>query len=128
MQIFQLVKISLGEGYLHRLAIIEIKSLFSIYVHKFNTIAQDRFHTHAFNGLAFVIKGGYDEEYKDSTGIHLKTIKPGFRYIPREYNHRLLKSKPNTISILFAGPWGKYWTEEKDGRVRTLTWNRKVVE
>jgi hypothetical protein len=51
----------------------------------------------------------------------------GCRFIPKNYNHKILKSEKNTISILFAGPWSKYWTEENDNFVRTLTWGRKEV-
>lgn len=125
---FHKVRISLGEGYLDRYTIFEFKRFSSLYVHCFNTIAQDRFHSHAFWGLAFVLYGGYYEEWKNSTGTYCKWIGPGIRWIPREYNHRLLKSKPNTISVLITGPWAKFWTEEKDGIVRTLGWGRKVVK
>lgn len=124
---FKKVRIQLGEGYLDRYTILEIKSLFSIYIHVFNTIKQDRFHTHAFNGLAFVLNGSYEEEYKTKKGVKSRHIGVGCRFIPKNYNHKILKSEKNTISILFAGPWSKYWTEENDNFVRTLTWGRKEV-
>ena len=55
---FKKTRIQLGEGHINKYTIFENKSLFSIYFHVFNTIAQDRFHTHAFDGWAFVIRGG----------------------------------------------------------------------
>ncbi len=124
---FKKVRISLGEGFLDRFTIFECKRLFSIYFHVFNTIKQDRFHTHAFNGIAIVLRGGYLEEIKDGSEVLKKQIRPGIRFIPRNYNHRLLESKPNTLSILFTGPWSKTWTEENDQFVRTLTWGRKEI-
>lgn len=116
---------ALGQGYLEKYTIFECKRLFSIYFHIFNTIEQDRFHTHAFNGIAILFKGGYEEQVKTNDQIFNKKIGIGIRYIPKLYNHRLLKSKPNTMSILFTGPWAKFWTEEKDFVVKTYTWGRK---
>lgn len=126
---FEKRRIALGEGFLDRTTIFEFKKFFSAYFHVFNTVAQDRFHTHAFHGIAIVLRGWYDEEWKDEDGtVRTKRIKPGVRFIPRSYNHRLMRSSPNTMSILFTGPWAKHWTEEKDGTVRTLGWGRKIVE
>lgn len=125
---FDKVRVSLGEGFLDRYTIFESKRFFSIYLHVFNTIKQDRLHSHAFNGLAFVLKGGYEEEYRDTDGTLKRTwIGKGIRYIPKSYTHRLLESKANSISILFTGPWDRTWTEENDRWVRTLTWGRKEV-
>jgi hypothetical protein len=125
---FEKVRVALGKGHLDRYTIYENKRLFSVYFHIFNTIEQDRFHTHAFNGIAVVLRGSYEEEYKLPNGlIKRKKIRPGIRYIPREYNHRLLRSEPDTMSILFTGPWAEFWTEENPLFVRTLTWGRKEV-
>lgn len=124
---FKVTRVALGEGYLDRYTIFEWKRVFSIYFHVFNTIEQDRFHSHAFDGIAILLKGGYEEEIKEGDVTYRKCIRPGIRFIPREYNHRLLRSKPNTLSILFTGPWAKTWTEENDRYVRTLTWGRKEI-
>lgn len=125
---FGKVRVALGQGFLDRYTILELKWLCSVYFHVFNTVEQDRFHTHAFNGLAIVLRGGYWEEFLDESGQRCqKWVGPGIRYIPRAYNHRLLRSKSNTLSILFAGPWSRTWTEENDQFVRTLTWGRKEL-
>lgn len=121
-------RIALGEGFLDRYTILEWKRFFSIYFHVFNTVEQDRFHTHAFSGIAILLSGGYEEEVKEGSKTYRKWIGPSIRFIPRTYNHRLLKSKPNTLSILFTGPWSKTWTEENDHYVRTLTWGRKEIQ
>ena len=92
----------LGEGYVKRYTIIEIRSLFSIYIHEIETRCQDRFHTHAFNAIGWTITGGYLEEQLLSIN-HTdpgKIVKvSGVRRIPRELNHRLLRALPSTINI-----------------------------
>lgn len=128
MTLFTRTRIAMGEGYLDRYTIFECKFLFSIYFHVFNTVKQDRFHTHAFNGLVVLLKGGYYEEVEIHPGVFItKWIGPGIRYIPRDYKHRLLRSLTNTWSLLLAGPWNSTWIEESDDYVRTLSWGRKEV-
>lgn len=125
---FGRVRVALGEGHLDRYTLFESKNWFSVYFHVFNTVAQDRFHTHAFDGYAVVLRGGYEEEVKAADGsVYKNRVGVGGRFIPKGYNHRLLRSLPNTMSVLFAGPWCKTWTEENDEFVRTLTWGRKEV-
>lgn len=111
-----------------RWTLFENKRIGGVYFHSWNTIKQDRFHTHAFNGWAWLISGGYEEEEMVNNQILLKRIKPGIRYIPKEYNHRILKSQPRTYSLLIAGPWSKMWTEETDKWKSVLGWNRNVIE
>lgn len=125
---FDKVRISLGEGHLDKYTLFENKSLFSVYFHVFNTVEQDRFHTHAFDAVSFVLRGSYEEEQKLPSGIVIKKkVGVGVRYIPKDYNHRLLRSEPDTMSLLFAGPWVRYWTEENRSFTRTLTWGRREV-
>lgn len=124
---FKKVRVALGEGYLDRYTLFESKRFFSVYFHVFNTIRQDRFHTHAFNGWAFLLRGGYEEEVISKAGIFTKRVGPGLRYIPRDYNHRLLRSEPNTLSLLIAGPWAETWTEENEQFIRVLAWGRREV-
>jgi hypothetical protein len=73
------------------------------------------------------LRGGYEEEYIVDGVVHRRWVGPGVRYIPRTYNHRLLRSLPDSVSILFAGPWAKTWTEENNSFVRTLTWGRREL-
>lgn len=117
----------MGEGYVDRWTIFENKHIGGIYFHSWHTIKQDRFHTHAFAGIAWLISGSYEEEYLVGDVSHTKIISPGIRYIPKNYNHKILKSEPNTYSLLIAGPWSRTWTEETDEWKRVLTWNRNVV-
>lgn len=124
---FNWTKVALGSGYLHRFTIFELKRFFSIYFHVFNTVEQDRFHTHAFNGIAIVLRGSYEEEFIENGTVKTRLVGLGIRYIPRSYNHRLLQSTKNAMSILFAGPWAPTWTEENEHFVRTLTWGRQEL-
>lgn len=131
---FKKTRVELGRGHLIKYTIFEIKRLFSVYLHVFNTIEQDRFHTHAFSGVSFLLKGGYEEEVKETDGsFKKKWIGRGIRYIPHSHNHRLLTSTTNSVSLLFAGPWRKTWTEEfpstpeNPGIVRVLGWGRKEI-
>lgn len=49
-----------------------------------------------------------------------------WRYFPRRHMHMLGQSK-GCLVMLIAGPWQQFWSEIKDGRVRTLAWGRKVA-
>lgn len=119
-----------GSGYLKRLILFECKYLFSIYLNIWKTIAHDRFHTHAFSSISFMLMGEYDEErlHEDGT-IERKTIKaPYIRYISRSNNHRMLEARGRTVSITIAGPWDRIWSETMlDGTKRFLTWGRKEL-
>lgn len=125
---FKKESIAFGKGFLYKWTLFEWKPLGCLYFHRFYTEAQDRFHTHAFNAIAIVLWGGYDELYIDSGIVCKKRIRPGIRLIKRSYNHCLLKSIPGTASIVIGGPWSKSWSETKDGVVKTLGWGRKNVE
>jgi hypothetical protein len=120
----------LGEGHVKRYTIIEIKSLFSIYIHEIETRCQDRFHTHAFNAVGWTITGGYLEEQLPSINHTCpgKIVKvSGIRRIPRELNHKLLRALPNTHTILFTGAYSHLWTEEDDTEVKLITAHQQIV-
>jgi hypothetical protein len=124
----QRVRVALGQGHLDRYTVFEHKRLFGLYVHVFNTVEQDRFHSHAFDAYSLLLRGGYEEEVMADDGTTSKRwVGPGLRFIPKSYNHRLLRSKPNTVSVLLAGPWAKFWTEDFPTFKRILTWGRKEV-
>jgi len=117
-------RFTLGEGNVDRYTLIEIRKLFSIYFHFIDTEFQDRFHTHAFNAVGWTVSGGYDEEVMEGvngTKTYTKHIGRGIRRIPKMYNHRILKAKPNTMTILFTGPYNELWTEETDSWVKLIT-------
>jgi hypothetical protein len=122
-----------GEGHVTRYTLFECKWLGSIYVHHLATEAQDRFHTHAFNSVSCILHGGYTEVVKHGFGREAPLsyhayMSPVIRYIPRLLNHKLLQSKPHTVSLIFTGPYAELWTEETDdGVFRLITSGQKEV-
>ena len=123
-----------GKGCVIRYTFFECKWLCSIYLHCIKTETQDRFHTHAFNALAFILTGGYKEAQKDGIGRDASVtehsfVAPTVRYIPRLLNHQLLQAQPDTITVLVTSPWSHLWTEETvDGsHVRLLTHGYREV-
>lgn len=132
--------VKIGVGYVDRLAIIEIKYLFSIYFNIWNTSEQDRYHNHAFNSVSIMLRGWYYEEdrtklisrelMRTTAWFLLELIQaPSIRWIGRNYMHRIHCSACDALSLTFAGPWAKTWQEIKvgDPAVRTFTWGRKEV-
>lgn len=116
-----------GEGYVSRYTLFEIRNLCSIYFHNINTKKQDRYHTHAFNAYSFIINGEYSEIIFETKQI--LTFKSGIiRYIPRNLNHKLCDSKPNTWSILICGPYNNIWTEHTENEIIYLTKHRKILK
>jgi hypothetical protein len=123
-------RFTLGKGHVDRYTLIEIRNLFSIYFHFIDTKYQDRLHTHAFNAVGWTVTGGYDEEVQEDVNggeKYLKRINKGIRYIPKMYNHRILQSEPNTMTILFTGPYNELWTEETDTYVKLITKGNKEI-
>lgn len=119
-----------GEGYLDRFVVLEIKYLCALYWNVWNTVAHDRFHTHAFTAVSIGLRGGYDEEVVvrgDQSEIWPFRA-PWIRFISRGHEHRMLKSSRNAISVTIAGPWDRIWSETfLDGTRRFLTWGRKEL-
>lgn len=126
-------KFVFGKGCVTRYTLLEIRWLINIYFHHIETFEQDRFHTHAFNALVWILRGGYEECVKHGIGpnksTELKYYKAGdFRWIPRALNHKLLKAEVDSISLLIAGPYASIWTEELDnGDVKVITTHQKVL-
>lgn len=129
--IFKFVTIVFGSGYLRRFILFECKYLGGVYFNSWRTIEHDRFHTHAFSSLVFILSGEYYEEQLHPDGnISLHVWKgPCMRYIPRSNNHRMLMAKRHTYSIGITGPWDLIWSETlyPSMKKRFLTWGRKVL-
>lgn len=105
---------------------VEIKSLFSIAVLRFNYGSREAFHTHAFNALTWFIRGDLVEQ--DVNGdyyVYKRSILP--KLTRRTKNHRVIAVETSWCFTL-RGPWQKTWTETKDGKSIVLTHGRKRVE
>jgi hypothetical protein len=141
MRLFNKKEVCLGKGPVHVYTIFEIKWLGGILFHKFETIEQNRYHNHAFHAVSFLLSGSYEEEVLSNPqydSLNSKVIRTKIkrtvnqwlrpRWIPRDYCHRILKAEPNTWTLLFFGPWVKYWDEFFLDNTRvTYTWGRKII-
>lgn len=111
--------------------LIEWKRVFSIVLLRFDQGSRERYHTHAFNAVSWVIRGQLLENYlgpKSWDSVYLlPSIMPFFT--ARNRLHKVTGIAPKTWVISFRGPWSKYWYElDRDtGTLDTLTHGRKVV-
>lgn len=123
---------SLGIGNIQRFTIFEFKPLCGIIINIFNTVDQDRFHSHAFHSWSWMIRGWYEEDtlmfdknYQYIGEVNKRITKS--RIIPRNYIHKIKRSSKNAISVTFEGSWLPYWSEYfDDGRVKVYHWGREV--
>ena len=108
--------------------LIELKSLFSIAILKFNKGAREEFHSHAFDALTWFVKGDIIEE--DVNGvkyIYKKSLIP--KVTPKDKVHKVIANK-DSWCITIRGKWVKNWfeiTSDKKKKI-TFTHGRKVVK
>ena len=133
MIFFKKKRIELGEGHILQYTIFEHKKFGGIWIYNWKTIIQNRFHTHAFNAIAFLLWGSYTEAVLDNDGTIIEKevnqwMKP--RFLPMDYTHKILKAKPNTWTIVFFGKWKETWKEyfEDTNTWVTYTWGRKIIK
>jgi quercetin dioxygenase-like cupin family protein len=104
--------------------LVEIKSLFSIVLLKFNKGTREAYHNHAFNAVTFWLTGRVKEHMIDG---RINEWFPGqFKYTPRENFHKV-EALSDTWALTFRGPWNKTWKENRSGKEVTLTNGRKEV-
>lgn len=125
--------------------LLEIKSLFSIVILRFEEGSRDAYHEHAFN-CASLVWGHLEEHHLDKrqgearieTHRSLGLI-PAFVKTYRDTFHKTV-SKGTTYALSFRGPWSNTWreyvpcTNEEEyaglygGNQKTLTHGRRVVD
>ena len=117
-----------GDLTARQFVLFEHKHLFGIIFFYFKGHKQDRFHTHAFNALSIKLFGKYDEGILNpiTKKIRYETRYSVFKYFPRDSYHSINNSN-GCCTVLFQGPWHKYWKEYKDGTETKLSWHRKIV-
>lgn len=124
-------RVELGDGHIIAYTLFEHKRLFSIILYNWKTIKQNRFHSHAFGAIAFLLRGSYTEERILNGKVVVNQVnsilKP--RVLPRNYIHRIMQAEPKTWTIIFVGPWIKYWYEyfHDSHKWVKYTWGRKKV-
>lgn len=128
MKIFHKAKDGGDESTVTGYWLIESKPLFSICLLKFDGKSREAFHTHAFNAMSWVLKGGLTENFLDGRKRrHTPSLKP--IYTPREDFHKVDSDDGATWVLTFRGPWSKNWKEflPNEDRFRTLTSGRIEV-
>lgn len=113
--------------------LVEIKSLFSIALLRFDKGSREAFHEHAFNAWTVWLWGEVIEMALEETGtgrLHwsLKRFIAGdIKRTPRHLCHRIT-ARRTTWALSFRGPWVDRWREFRPGRGWvTLTHGRKEV-
>tara|TARA_R110000850_G_scaffold100075_1_gene207169 strand:- start:163 stop:627 length:465 start_codon:yes stop_codon:yes gene_type:complete len=125
-------QVALGQGNVTQYTLFECKELFSIIFYRWNTIDQVRFHTHAFNAYAFLLKGYYHEKIiskgKTTDNIVNQILKP--RFLAREYCHSIGYAKPNTMTLVITGSWQDTWQEYFPDTKKwvTYSWGRNKID
>lgn len=131
IKMFQKKRVELGDGHIIQYCIFECKYLFSIILYNWKTIKQNRFHSHAFSAIAFLLSGAYEQEVYKNGQIRTEKVNNWLtpRYLPKNYTHRIMKAESRTWTIVFTGPWMKYWYEwfEDTNTWVKYTWGRKVL-
>jgi hypothetical protein len=106
--------------------LIEIKSLFSIVLLRFDNGTREAFHSHAFNCFSWVLSGCLVEYHIDQRlpEFHNPSCLPFCTY--RTTFHKVASLGRSWV-LSFRGPWAKTWEESIDGRRRLLSHGRVVV-
>jgi hypothetical protein len=126
MRLLQKAKDGGSESPVDAYFLIEIKSLFSIALLKFNKGGRENYHSHAFNALTWFICGNLIEQ--DVSGelyIYFPSLVP--KVTKRAKMHRVIASR-DSWCLTLRGRWVDTWTEFDGKKVITLTRGRKVVD
>lgn len=105
--------------------LVEIKSLFSIAILRFDHGSREEFHSHAFNALSWILKGRLTEEHLDGRlDEHIRSWRPIVTL--RNTFHRVF-SEGTTWVLTFRGSWSKTWREYGRNGYTTLAHGRQEV-
>jgi hypothetical protein len=114
--------------------LVEIKSLFSIVLLRFENGSREAYHDHAFNAISWVLKGQLKEQriYKKGNAVGIaetaQFYNPSVRPIYTARNHfHMVLSNGTTWVFSIRGPWSKTWHEylPNEGKHVTFTHGRK---
>lgn len=107
--------------------LVEIKSLFSIVLLRFERGSRESFHSHAFNAVTWWLSGEVEEFYRDGGS---KIWAPSFipKLTKRACFHKVFANK-TSYALSFRGPWVSKWKEYSPSMNReiTLTHGRKEI-
>lgn len=107
--------------------LLEIKWLFSIVLLRFDHGSREAYHSHAFNCISWIFKGGLYELHLDGKeNWHRPGLKP---VVTKRDTFHQVHSTGVTWVLSFRGPWSKTWKEfiPATNEMKTLTHGRKEV-
>lgn len=104
--------------------LIELKSLFSIVLLKFNKGTREAYHSHAFNAVTWWLRGSVTEHHLDGTSI---VWKPSWfpKFTKRSCAHKIFADEVS-YALSIRGPWTDTWYEWKNGSRVALAKGRVV--
>ena len=103
--------------------LVEIKSLFSIALLRFENGTREAYHSHAFNCISWVFSGKLVEHHFDGkTEEHKPSI---FPVITKRDTFHKVNSVGRTYVLTFRGPWARTWQENVGGVYKVLTHGRQ---
>jgi hypothetical protein len=108
--------------------LIEIKSLFSIVLLKFEGDSRTNFHNHAFNALTWLIGGqAYEHTANGETHRYERSVVP--KYTPRSRMHKVTTHGVAWM-LSVRGPWSNKWKEYNpvSDETITLTHGRQLIK
>jgi len=107
--------------------LIEIKSLFTIALLRFDPGTREAFHNHAFNCISWVLKGKLEERHLN--GAETQYYTPSiFPIITKRETFHQVFSHGTTWVFTLRGPWSKTWKEQIGDKEITLTNGRQIVD
>ena len=130
MKIFRKGKDGGSESRVWGYWLIEIKSLFSVALLRFEDGSREAYHTHAFNSISWVLRGGLFEHFLDKPDAWPTVHKAGFKpIITRRDDFHKVSSVGRTWVLTFRGPWNRQWKEylPQENRYVTLENGRKIA-
>lgn len=107
--------------------LVEAKRLASVVLLRFGPGSRDAYHSHAFNSLAWVLRGKLQEHHKDGRVVeHTPSVWPWF--VSRATFHKVV-SVGTTWVFNIRGPWASWWQEYNPatGEYTTLGFGRKTA-
>jgi hypothetical protein len=130
MKFFKKMKDGGAESTVTGYWLVEIKSLFSIVLLRFDGYSREAFHEHAFNCWNWLIAGALRETFVNNSRSTRSYVEGDTFIIRREDFHKVDSiggAKAWLLSI--RGPWSKTWKEylPNENRERTLTHGRVEV-
>jgi len=132
MKFFTSKEVSLGKGSVTQYTLFESKYLFSIIFYRWNTVDQVRFHTHAFNAYAFLLRGYYEEKVIVNNKVIDKAVNQLFkpRFLAKNYCHSIGYAKPQTLTLVITGRWQDTWQEYFPDTKKwvTYSWGRNKIK